>query len=194
MNRCLCIISFCSITTLLLAAPIPKALKQPGPLLPLDPGNKWEYCHPDKPDTITETREIIDVKKENGIAIVSQTNSVTRTQTFRMDDNEVATVSSGGEAYDNPRVILKANMKEGDTWDWDRGSYVERRVVGKAATVKTPAGEFLATPITYRNIQGDVVSGEAVTVWYSPGVGLVRIDQGDRVDKVLKAFTRGSSK
>ena len=91
--------------------------------------------------------------------------------------------------YKNPRFIIKPGMKEGDTWNWDAGGYIETRTVGKIETVTVPAGEFEAIPIKYEYVQNGAAF-QSGTVWYSSGVGLVKIDY-EGYSYVLKNYTAG---
>jgi hypothetical protein len=171
------------------AAPVPKAAKKRGYPLPLVPGTRWEYVSAGNPDQVVETREITAVEEKDGAVIATQKNS-NLTQQYRADADGVAVITSNGRAYKNPRVILKAGMKEGDSWDWDADGYTETRSVGRAEKVTTPAGEWTATPITYTRGQ----PGDAITVWYADGVGLVRVDYDGQPYQLLKAFTLGKEK
>jgi hypothetical protein len=128
----------------------------------------------------------------NGVRYVSQKTS-NLTQEFRVTDEGVAVVRVNNREYPNPRFIVKAGMKAGDSWEWDAGGYKEVRTVGKAEKVTVPAGQFEAVPLTYKTVQnGQEFSG--TTVWYADGVGLVRIDHDGQPSQVLKAFTRGGKK
>lgn len=174
------------------AAPVPKTIRASKEMLPLAAGNRWEYATPDHPTATTETREVLDVETKDGVTHVTQKMTNT-TQVYRVDATGVAVVKSGNSEYKNPRVILKPDMKEGDSWEWDAGGYTEVRTIGKAERITVPAGEFEAVPIQYRYVQ----NGRAFqngTVWYAAGVGLVRIDYDGQTSQVLKAFTKGGGK
>lgn len=175
------------------AAPVPKAAKARREMLPLAVGNKWEYVSPDNPTAVSETREVTAVEEKDGAAYVTQKMSNANTQVYRVDAAGTAVVKVGSGEYKSPRVILKPDMKEGDSWDWDAGGYTEVRTIGKAEKVAVPAGEFEAVPIQYRYVQNgtDIQKG---TVWYAAGVGLVRIDYDGVPSSVLKAFTPGDGK
>lgn len=172
------------------AAPVPKALKKTGNFMPLAVGNKWDYVEPDNPNAVVDTREITAVEQKDGVTFATQKLSGI-TQVFRADATGVAVVRSNGSDYANPRYVVKNDMKAGDEWVWDADGYTERRTVGGTEKVTTPAGEFEAVKLTYRTEQNGAV-GSDITVWYSAGVGLVRIDYTNgRTSHVLKAFTAG---
>jgi hypothetical protein len=171
------------------AAPVPKTLKKREPLLPLAIGAKWEYVSVTNHNQIVEIREITAVEEKDGVVIATQKNN-NLTQIFRATAEEVVVTASNGVTYKNPRVILKAGMKEGDSWEWNNGGSIETRTVGQAEKVSTPAGEFTATPMTYNN--GN--QGDTITVWYADQVGLIRVDYDNQPYQVLKAFTPGKEK
>lgn len=174
------------------AAPVPKAAKARASMLPLAVGNKWEYVSPDNPNQVTDTREVTAAEERDGATYVTQKYS-TAVQTIRVDATGTTIIRTGNNDLANPRVILKPDMKEGDSWEWDAGGYTEVRTIGKAEKVTVPAGEFEAVPIHYRYVQNgnDIQKG---TVWYAAGVGLVRIDYDGQPYQVLKAFTPAAGK
>ena len=180
-------------TAAAVAAPVPKAVKKTGgTLMPLGLGHKWEYSSPEAPDAVNETREITAVEEKGGVVTATQ-KTTNLTQVFRADAAGTAVISTDAREYKNPRVILKPEMKEGDSWEWDAGGYTEVRTVGKAEKVTVPAGEYTAVPISVKYVQQGQ-EFQSTTVWYADGVGLVRIDRDGQPTQVLKAFTAGGKK
>lgn len=172
------------------AAPVPKALKKAEPeWMPLRAGNKWEYVSADDNSTTTDTREITAAGEKDGVVTATQ-RTVNLTQEFRRDADGVAVVKTSNRGEAKPRYIVKHKMKEGDTWENDMGGYTEVRTVGKAETIKLPAGEFEAVPVKFQYVQNGTPF-QTGAVWYADGVGLVRIDTEGSASEVLKAFTPG---
>jgi hypothetical protein len=178
--------------SLVVAAPVPKAAKARKEMLPLTLGNRWEYISPDNPCQVIDIREVTAVEEKDGATIVTQKYSNT-VQTLRVDATGTTIIRTGNSDLKSPRVILKPDIREGDSWEWDAGGYTEVRTIGKAETIKTPAGEFESVPIHYRYVQNgqDIQKG---TIWYAAGVGLVRIDYSGQTSQVLKSFTPGDGK
>lgn len=192
MTRFVCLGLMAVVAGTLVAAPVPKELKKQVNYVPLEVGHRWEFSTVDQPDVVTETREVTAVEVKNGVRHVSQ-KTTNLTQEFRVTDEGVAVVRVNNREYENPRFIVKAGMKAGDSWEWDAGGYTEQRTVGKVEKVTVPAGEYEAIPLTYKMVQnGQTFS--STTVWYADGVGLIRIDQDGQPSQVLKAFTKGGKK
>ncbi len=175
------------------AAPVPKALKKREVnWMPISAGSRWEYSSPEDPNTVNEIREILAVTEKGGDLIAEQRTS-NLDQVFRQDSTGIAVIKSGGRDHANPRYIIKNGMKEGDTWDWDATGYIETRTVGKMEKIKVPAGEYDAQPVNFKYVQNGNTF-QSGTVWYSDGIGLVRIDTEGSESQVLKAYTPGAAK
>lgn len=192
MTRFVCLGLTAVVAGTLAAAPVPKALQKQANYVPLEVGYRWEFSTVDQPDVVTETREVTAVEVKNGVRHVSQ-KTTNLTQEFRVTDEGVAVVRVNNREYTNPRFIVKAGMKAGDSWEWDADGYTEQRTVGKVEKVTVPAGEFEAIPLTYKMVQNGQ-SFSSTTVWYADGVGLIRIDNDGQPSQVLKAFTKGGKK
>ena len=177
------------LSTVVAAAPVPKALKKGAEWMPLDAGAKWEYVSAEDNSTTTDTREITSASEKDGVHFASQ-RTINLTQEFRRDADGVAVVKTTNRGDTKPRYIIKHAMKEGDTWENDLGGYTETRTVGKAEKIKLPAGEFEAVPVQFKYVQNGTPF-QSGTVWYADGVGLVRIDTDGSGSEVLKAFTPG---
>ncbi len=172
------------------AAPVPKALKKTDPdWMPLLAGCKWEFVSADDNATTTDTREITAAGEKDGAQVATQ-RTINLTQEFRRDADGVAVVKTSNRGEAKPRYIIKHKMKEGDTWENDMGGYTEVRTVGKAESIKLPAGQFEAVPVKFQYVQNGAPF-QTGTVWYADGVGLVRIDTEGAASEVLKAYTPG---
>jgi hypothetical protein len=180
-------------TTVVLAAPIPKSLrKSREPWMPLAEGNTWEFVQDGAGgdgSTVVERREITNIERKDGAVYATQKSTGLTVQGFRADDDGIAIISTNNAVNKHPRIVLKPEMSEGDSWTWDAGGYTEIRTVGKAEVLKLPAGDIEAIPIKSEYDQNGNVF-QTATVWYSRGIGLVQIDYEGYSHK-LKAFTRG---
>jgi hypothetical protein len=89
--------------------------------------------------------------------------------------------------------LLKLPAKAGDEWEVrSTRNEVEFKLtatVRKVEKVKVPAGTFEAVPVV---LEG-TVGGRTITAtqWYAPGVGLVKVNQGETTIEELKSFTPG---
>jgi hypothetical protein len=175
------------------AAPVPKAILKKGLTIPLEVGSRWEYSEPSQPEVIIDLREITAIEEKDGATFATQ-KLAGQVQVMRVNAEGYAIVSVSNREHLNPRFIIKNDMKEGDTWDWDAGGYIERRTVGKSETITVPAGEFDAIPLNYKMVINGQDSGSSHTVWYANAVGLVRVDSNQQVSYELRRFTRGEKK
>ena len=178
------------------AAPIPKKMRRASaPWVPLEKGNLWTFVMVGAggdDTTIVERREIAETEVIDGVSFATQTTAGATTQTYRITEDRVELVKTNGRLNASPRVIARNDMAEGDAWTWDAGGYIETRTVGKSQLLKLPAGEFEATPIKSEYAQNGAVFQKA-TVWYSRGVGLVKIDY-EGYSHELKACVIGGVK
>jgi hypothetical protein len=175
------------------SAPIPKSLrKAQAPWMPLEEGNFWEFVQEGgggDGTTVVERREITKIGRKDGVVYATQKSTGLTVQGFRADADGIAIVSTNNAVSKNPRVVLKPEMNEGDSWTWDAVGYIETRTVGKAEVLKLPAGEIEAIPIKSEYDQGGNVF-QTATVWYARGIGLVQIDYEGYSHK-LKAYNQG---
>jgi hypothetical protein len=180
------------------AAPVPKAVKMADPF-PTAVGTKWEYVASDSEKDgwvvgITHSEE------KDGVITFR-----TKTSIGRADIEKGYTLAKGdlnhyldnGVTYDPPILDHKAGATAGESWavayTSGENSFEGTFSAGKAEEITTPAGTFLATPIT-RKWKG--VRQTEETMWYADGVGVVRTTlAGQTVPFLeLKSFTRGGSK
>jgi hypothetical protein len=180
----------------LAAAPVPKELKKRKNYFPTAVGTKWEYVSEDGGDS--QTREVTAAVEKDGvraITIVWTTGGSSQTWELREDAAGLSRAKMGAEAIDPPQQLIKGGLTEGQEWEGEYrqgGSTTRfRRVVGKAETVSTPAGEYTAVPVTQTD--PDDPDDEA-TVWYAEGVGMVKLHEKGSSPLVLKAVTIGKQR
>ncbi len=178
-----------------LAAPVPKA-KPKADYYPSAVGTKWVYTYDD--DTNEHTREVTDATEKDGVTTFTITwkqGAQTQLWVMRKDDDGVSRVSQNGSEFDPPHQILKQKLADGDEWtsEYTLGKggttkYTHKRTVGKAESVKVPAGEYDAFPVSSVEASGNTSD---TTLWYADGVGLIKIVAKDGTPIVLKEFVAG---
>jgi hypothetical protein len=176
---------------LALAAPVPKP-KPKADFYPSAVGTKWVYAYDD--GTNEHTREVTDATEKDGVTTFTITwkqGAQTQTWVMKKDADGVSRVSQNGSEFDPPHQILKAKLADGDEWasEYTLGKgttkYSHKRTVGKAESVKVPAGDYDAFPVSSVEAGGNTTD---TTLWYADGVGLVKIVAKDGTPIVLKEF------
>ena len=182
---------------LALAAPVPKDFANPRDYFPTAVGAKWEYVSSGVGEDRTHVEEVTAAEADKS-GVLRVTIHRTRPEVavgfdtvYVVGKQDIALAKSGPNTYVPPLPYLKKGMKAGDSWEVEteiggRKSTFQFKV-GEAAEVKTPAGKFIAVPIT-RQTKGSKIAG--YTYWYAPDVGLVKTDAG-RVTTVLTKYTPG---
>lgn len=179
-----------------LAAPVPKEFTNPRDYFPTAVGSKWEYINTGVGEDRKHTEEITAAEEKEGVLRVTFRRTRPETKTpfdtvYEVGKKDISLSQSGPLAYDPPLPTLRKGMKPGDKWEVETSISGRKSVfgfeIGNAAEVKTPAGLFVAVPIT-RKTQGSKLPG--YTYWYAPDVGLVKIDSGP-VTTLLTKFTAG---
>lgn len=201
MTRLGVLAALLTVVGLVVAAPVPKAVKKTPPY-PYDMGTKWEYIRDGDPQKV-QVEEVVEVEEKDGVVrFKTDITTPTGEKTFEwytIKNGEIALTNNGGSEFDPPMLIRKDVMKEGDEWavTWgvksgQRGvqySSEQTLTIGKAEEVTTPAGKFTAIPVI-RKYNGATTG---MTMWYSDGVGMIRHTQDGQKEPVqeLKSFTRG---
>jgi hypothetical protein len=179
-----------------LAAPVPKEFANPRDYFPTAVGSKWEYVNSGVGQDRTHAEEITAAVEKDGVTTVTFRRTRPEVKdgfdtVYAVGKRDIALAQSGPLTYDPPLPYLKKGMKVGDAWEVE--TEINRRKttyelkVGEAAEVKTPAGTFVAVPVT-RKQKASKLAG--YTYWYAPDVGLVRIDSGP-VTTLLTKYTPG---
>jgi hypothetical protein len=115
---------------------------------------------------------------------------------LRVTGDGVHELPREGESFDPPRCVLKLPFTSGKEWEWspDGGRVLVFRYKATGQEeVKVPAG-------TYKTVRGDCKFDEVQfenSVWYAPGVGVVKRQSGNKgkVEHtfVLKSLTPGKN-
>ena len=178
----------------LAAAPVPK-VKPPVVMLPPAVGTKWEYIRNGDAKRVYVEQVTESSAKDGATSVtvgITTDTGTSRFEKYDLRDGEMRLTESSVRVYDPPMILRKARMKEGDTWTtkhtFNETTWEVTCSVGKAETIKVPAGEFTATPIrrTY-----DTNPNSEVVYWYADGVGLVKQTTNGKPAQELKSFTVG---
>lgn len=179
-----------------LAAPVPKEFANPRDYFPTAVGSKWEYVSSGVGEDRTHSEEITAADEKDGELRVTFRRVRPEVKdgfdtVYTVGKKDISLAKSGPLVYDPPLPTLRKGMKIGDNWEVETSISGRKTTfefkVGEAAEVKTPAGKFLAVPVT-RKTKGSKLAG--YTLWYAPDVGLVKTDAG-QVTTVLTKFTIG---
>jgi hypothetical protein len=157
------------------------ALQDVSEYCPTRQGMTWTYVWEDgKIDkVVSEGMKEVGEWEYLCLAFDVQNGASQRKEYFWFDEGSVTYVGTDLEAdepahdvQENPRYILKAGAKKGDTWEWVDGEHVTKFEHLGEEEVTVPAGKYRALKVQYRY----TLVGEAcvVTEWYAKGVGLVK--------------------
>jgi hypothetical protein len=179
----------------------PRGKDTPGETLyfPTAVGTKWVYQSADK---FERAEEVMAVEEKDGAFRVT----VGRVRGGELAAESLVSVSAAGLSVltlavadlTEPLVLLRLPHAAGNNWEPALAGKPWGRVVGTAVAdgpdrIEVPAGVYQAirvrTEIPF--IDGRKGKGLAKkTVWYAPGVGVVKEVDGDDI-QVLKTFTPG---
>ncbi len=172
-----------------LAAPVPKHLmKNQGPVYyyPTTVGAKWVY---DGDHELVVSK--VEDRKGAKVVTVEQETAKGRNVNEVMEVSEagLARLSCGGAPFDAPLDMLRAPCRVGTTWKVNTAGIEGTDTIAAVETIKVPAGTFEAVRVdaqyTFVNQQ------RTYSAWYAPGVGLLKMTEGDKVIWLLKSFTPG---
>jgi hypothetical protein len=182
----------------LLAAPVPKAVKQKNDdYFPLALGDKWEYIRNEDPNQVwVEEVTAVEDKDDGKVATVRITPSNGRNAydtAYLLTKDGWHFYTQSEIKYDPPSLFLKADPKAGDEWEskytYGGATYELALSIGPAEKVTVPAGEFECLPVTTTYVAP--ARGRSFTNWVTPGVGLVKQVVGGRTTQELKTYTVG---
>jgi hypothetical protein len=181
------------------AAPVPKAKKAAEPY-PSTVGTKWEYVLQGDSKSLW-TEEIVEADEKDGVLTVRVEVKEIRERPKRRNEYHIADGalvlhSQDGTKLDPPTTFFDTGWRAGDTltqklnYPGDK-VYEYEYEVGKAEEITTPAGKFVATPVTRRLVKPR--KDKSFTAWYAVGVGQVRLTlEGEETPVLeLKSFTPG---
>jgi len=147
------------------------------PFYPLNVGDSWDYK---TRDGIRETRKVSSIEKVNGIPcakVVQMVDGKERgTEFIGVKADGVYRLAFGIAKPENPVLFLKLPLKEGDSWTVEGKATGETFKatfkVGAEKTIKVPAGEFKAFPVSTDDLVAAGVKASS-TIYYAPNVGVV---------------------
>lgn len=182
--------------SVVVAAPVPKALQRANDFYPSTVGTKWVYTYEDGSNE--HTREVTasktDEKGTTDFTITWKQGAATQIWELKKDATGTYRTKQDTLTFDPPHKLLPEKVADGVEWESEyslgggRAAYKYSRAIGKPEVVKVPAGEFTAYPIVSRNLN---VNGDKTTLWYVDGVGLIKIQHESDTPIVLREFTRG---
>jgi hypothetical protein len=188
------------LVTLLLAvapaAPVPQTKKGP-PYFPTKVGAKWVYqwSYPEGAHDVTLV--VTGVDEKDGAAVVAvgrleAAGTVAPYEKVAVSEKGLLRVEWDGHPLDPPACRLKLPAEPGVKWEWEhiipRAKDQGTSTIGKVETIEVPAGKYESVRVeTTATHNGRRYTH---TIWYAPGVGVVKMVQGDTT-QALKSFTQG---
>jgi hypothetical protein len=202
MPRLLTILVGFAVTVPLVAAPVPKHIfPKDAPLYyPVQKGTRWAYDG-DPAYTLVVTSAEKDEKNEATILTIEKVQpdgTKAILQKLAISRRGILWLESMGGKFDTPVWLLKTSARAGEEWTFTTsgpgvaGTRGVIRVVG-TEEVEVPAGKFSAVCIEQKTtlvVDGKPAYNYSQTLWYAPGVGLVKWTCGGS-GAVLKSFTPG---
>ncbi len=165
-----------------------------------------EACFPTRVGTawvlwegrLTDVRVVTRVVDRDGGKLVSVGRvrgwRVVPVERLLVTDHGLYLVGTGTDDIDPPRCLFKPRSAVGDAWTAEVADGIATYKRGTKVDVIVPAGSYVGTPVTsitaYTKGKHAGERSDAATVWYSPGVGVVRIEE-DGTSWVLKVFCPG---
>jgi hypothetical protein len=196
MSRWICAqIALILIASTATAAPRVKAKPTAATFFPTAVGTTWVYRDGDR--RTTEVILAVEDTDDGRRLTVGWLQGWNTFSTFELlvTRRELFLVRTGNLTWTPPLSLLRTDVRAGETWGpaADESALTDGiNRVGEREEVEVPAGRFEATPV--RTASRGFLGGNTVepTMWYSPGVGLVKADYG-RTTRVLIAFYPGRS-
>jgi hypothetical protein len=191
MLRSLLVLSILILVPSVSYAVDPKEKSKPTDYLPTDEGAAWVYRVGDR----EQTQVVSEVKEKNGAKIVVMMGIANGrkvpAKTMSLTPEGVFMLSMGKLEYDPPICVLKLPIKEGEEWPVrlvsGKDEFKLTHTTRKVEKLKFQNGTYEAIPVT---VLGNVAGKDVVmTQWYAPGVGLVKVNQGEKTVQELKVFT-----
>jgi hypothetical protein len=169
-----------------LAAPVPKAKGAPPPF-PLTVGDtrEYEWRAGDKgEEAYTDVVTRVDGQKDASTRVTvrrSYPKGTPSSTVIGVSAGGLTRVADGDLQLAKPQVLLKLPAEVGTEWEEGETKYE----VTAVEEVAVGAGKYKAAKVEMST------KGGKTTLWFAPGVGLVRMTSGGERALELKAFTPG---
>ena len=187
----LCVPAF--FATLAPAAPVPKHLlknQEPVYYYPTTVGAKWVYDEPGG-DRVLVVSEVKDRKGAKVVTVVEENvNGPFVREVIAVSEVGLARLSMGSATFDAPQAMLQSPFRVGTTWQVKAPAVDGAKTIAAVERIKIPAGTFEAVRVDANTSFGGAAP-LIYSTWYAPGVGLLKITEGNKVHLLLKSFTPG---
>lgn len=153
--------------------------QQPQNFFPLNEGSQWTYNVKSKDQTATITQKIgrIELLGDQRVAGVETylNEKFQGTENISSTDKGIFRHRTQGADFKPPVPMLRYPIKKGDTWDYTGtlgGTTTTTTSQVDVDKVTVPAGTYQAAIVTTKS--KDKKSKSATTIWFAPGVGIVK--------------------
>lgn len=170
------------------AAPVPKHLMKNRPVyyFPTAPGATWVYG---EQTFVVEGVEEARGTKVVTVAAVHADGTRARSEVMEVSETGLVRLGCGGPRFDVPLVMLQAPYRVGTTWEIRTAGAQGTGTITALETIKVPAGTFASVRVEIDQTFGG--RPRTIRAWYAPGVGLLKMTDGDNVIWLLTSFAPG---
>ncbi|MDB5309026.1 MAG: hypothetical protein JWO38_3228 [Gemmataceae bacterium] len=177
------------------AAPAPPDTPEAVLYFPTKVGGKWVYW--DGTREVTKLVSKVEKRDEEKVVTVVELMAGGRkvpAEKVTVSETGLSRVELGMCKFEAPLRLVKVPHKPGDRWEI-RTSYSPGTAEKGTATVheledlKVPAGTYKTVRMVYEFVHEG--KPQRSTIWFAPGVGLVKLEDSDDTRQVLKSFTPG---